>query len=93
MPAALALAWPQPASLACGYHDDVSLARRMLNWVYPDALHVMGAVSVAVAEKRLAQTNPTAGLFGAQYRTTLQAIDQLADLLRGSPAAGAYYFF
>jgi hypothetical protein len=79
--AALALAWPQPGSLACGYHDDVSLARGMLNWVYPDALHVMGAVSMAVAEQRLAQTNPTAGIFGAQYRATLQAVDQLADAL------------
>jgi hypothetical protein len=83
LPAALAFAGPQPASLACGYHDDVSLARGMLNWVYPDALHVTGAVSMAVAEQRLAQTNPTAGLFGAQYRATLQAVDQLADALRG----------
>jgi hypothetical protein len=32
------------ASLACGYHDPQTLARGMLNWSFPDALHVTGAV-------------------------------------------------
>ena len=46
-----------PAATACGYHDNVSLARGILNWTYPDALHVMGAIAQAVIEKRLpAQT-------------------------------------
>ena len=30
---------------ACGFHDDVTLARGIMNWVYPDALHVVGAIS------------------------------------------------
>jgi len=34
---------PPETGWACGYHDDVSLARGVLNWVYPDALHVVGA--------------------------------------------------
>jgi hypothetical protein len=41
------------ASRACGYHDNVSIARGILNWVYPDALHVIGAISSAVAQKQL----------------------------------------
>jgi len=45
--------WSQSDGDACGYHDDVSLARGALNWVYPDALHVVGAISTAVAERRL----------------------------------------
>lgn len=32
-----------PAS-ACGYHDSQALARGMLNWIYPRALHVQTAV-------------------------------------------------
>ena len=47
--AVIATASSPSASLACGYHDDVSLARGILNWVYPDALHVIGAISAAVA--------------------------------------------
>jgi hypothetical protein len=45
--------WPPSGALACGYHGDISLARGLLNWVYPDALHVVGAISAAVAERRL----------------------------------------
>jgi len=42
-----------PGAVACGYHDDVSLARGVLNWTYPDALHVVGAMAQAVSERRL----------------------------------------
>ncbi len=41
------------AAVACGYHNDVSLLRGVLNWVYPDLLHVVGAMAKAVREKRL----------------------------------------
>ena len=40
-------------AVACGYHNDVALLRGVLNWVYPDALHVVGAMAKAVSEKRL----------------------------------------
>ncbi len=33
-----------PAATACGFHDDVMLQRGLLNWVYPEALHVRTAV-------------------------------------------------
>jgi len=49
---AIVLALP-PGAIACGYHDDVSLARGILNWTYPDALHVVGAMAQAVSERRL----------------------------------------
>jgi hypothetical protein len=41
------------AVIACGYHNDVALLRGVLNWVYPDSLHVVGAMAKAVSEKRL----------------------------------------
>jgi hypothetical protein len=71
-----------PAAGACGYHDDVSLARGLLNWVYPDALHVVGAMAQAVSETRLPA--PTSGRerdpWG--YRLAMQLIDQYAQQLR-----------
>ncbi|MBP2237016.1 hypothetical protein J2Z31_003530 [Sinorhizobium kostiense] len=68
------------ASSACGYHDDVSMARGLLNWVYPDALHVLGSISTAVAAHRLPPPDPAAGapdLFGAKYRKTLRSLERL----------------
>ncbi|WEX86475.1 hypothetical protein PZN02_002760 [Sinorhizobium garamanticum] len=72
-----------PAVLACGYHDDVSMARGMMNWVYPDALHVLGAISTAVAEQRLpASVNNTApDLFGSRYRRTAEALGRFGEAL------------
>jgi hypothetical protein len=68
---------------ACGYHDDVSLARGVLNWVYPDALHVIGAISTAVAERRLPAGAPTRGALGLLgYHGTVRAIDRHAQQLR-----------
>src|SRR5262245_42752873 len=70
---------------ACGYHDDVSLARGILNWVYPDALHVVGAVSTAVADRRLpagASMRGGIGLLG--YHGTVRALAQHAQQLSTS---------
>lgn len=67
------------ASFACGYHNDVMMARGLLNWVYPDALHVLGSISAAVAERRLPPPGPTGGapdLFGASYRKTVRSLEQ-----------------
>jgi hypothetical protein len=30
--------------MACGFHDEVSLQRGVMNWVYPESLHVRAAV-------------------------------------------------
>src|SRR5262245_65481879 len=75
----------QPHAVACGYHDDVSLARGVLNWTYPDALHVVGAISMAVAERRLPAPAPAGGGFGLLgYHGTVRALDQHAQQLRTS---------
>ncbi|WP_051440889.1 hypothetical protein M728_002838 [Ensifer sp. WSM1721] len=68
------------ASSACGYHDDVTMARGLLNWVYPDALHVLGSISAAIAAHRLPPPAPAAGapdLFGAKYGKTVRSLERL----------------
>ena len=77
-------------SRACGFHDDVSIARGALNWTYPDALHVIGAISTAVMEKRLPHrmTESTApDLFGSQYRATAKALERVGASLRMASGA------
>lgn len=69
-------------SHACGFHDDVSIARGVLNWTYQDALYVIGAISAATVEKRLAPPEiPAPDPFGAQYRATVKALGHFAELL------------
>lgn len=46
------------AAQACGYHDPASASLGMLNWAYPDALHVRTAVWMAQAKGRLARLDP-----------------------------------
>ena len=79
---ALIVCSPSEAA-ACGYHDDVSLARGVLNWTYPDALHVVGAISRAVAERRLPAPAPVGGGLGLLgYHGTVRALDRYAQQLR-----------
>jgi hypothetical protein len=74
-----------PGAIGCGYHDDVSLARGLLNWIYPDALHVLGAISKAVAEKRLPAAAPVRGVLGLDgYHGTVRALERHAQQLRMS---------
>ncbi|ACP21961.1 hypothetical protein NGR_b04990 (plasmid) [Sinorhizobium fredii NGR234] len=85
------------ASSACGYHDDVTMARGLLNWVYPDALHVLGSISAAIAAHRLPPPAPAArapDLFGAKYGKTVRSLERLGRGLgatsggmRGPPVA------
>lgn len=79
------IGWSWSQAAACGYHDDVSRARGLLNWIYPDALRVAGAISTAVAERRLPTPAPArggAGLLG--YHGAARALDQHAQQLRMS---------
>jgi hypothetical protein len=79
------VAWSPSEAAACGYHDDVSLARGILNWVYPDALHVVGAISTAIAERRLPAGSPVRGGFGLLgYHGTVRTLDQHAQQLHMS---------
>jgi hypothetical protein len=69
-----------PGAVACGYHDDVSLARGVLNWVYPDALHVVGAMAQAVAEKRLPARATARDLFG--YHRVVRSLQEYGKKLQ-----------
>jgi hypothetical protein len=71
-------------AVACGYHDDVSLARGVLNWVYPDALHVVGAISMAVAERRLPTPAMPGGVGLLGYHGMVRALDRHAQQLRAA---------
>jgi hypothetical protein len=86
-PIAAAVALSPSVALGCGYDDDVSVARGLLNWVYPDALYVVGAMSAAVAERRLPLPTFDAAkpdLFGSGYRKTVQSLEQFGTALGGA---------
>jgi hypothetical protein len=55
--AALLLA-PWRSAFACGYHDPAGASVGMLNWAYPDSLHVRTAVWMAQAGGVLAAREP-----------------------------------
>jgi hypothetical protein len=67
-------------AVACGYHNDVALLRGVLNWVYPDALHVVGAMAKAVSEKRLPP--PTFEREPWGYHRIVRSLHQYAQQLR-----------
>jgi hypothetical protein len=78
------LATAGSAARACGYHDDVSVARGALNWSYPDSLHVIGAISRAVSDRRLPPPNFDASardLFGSKYRKSVRSLQRLGEAL------------
>jgi len=43
--------------LACGYEDPTSVSWGLLEFNYPDALYVVGAMSMAIAAGRLQPPN------------------------------------
>jgi hypothetical protein len=83
----LATAWSLDEGLACGYEDPTSVSQGFLNWLYPDSLHVVGAISMAVAEKRLPPPNfnpAVQDLFGSRFRKTAKSLAQFGGALRGA---------
>jgi hypothetical protein len=60
--AAVALLAPSPSAHACGYHDPTDASAGVLNWAYPDALHVRTAVWMAQASGLIAPREPAPGL-------------------------------
>jgi hypothetical protein len=70
-------------TLACGYHlESIFLERVGLNVVYPDAMHVMGAISTAQIAKRLpmpVSAAATPDLFA--YQRTVKALERLSQRL------------
>lgn len=84
LPIAAAVALSPSATLGCGYDDDVSVARGLLNWIYPDALYVVGAMTAAVAEHQLPPPNFNSAkpdLFGSGYRKTVESLEQFGTAL------------
>jgi hypothetical protein len=85
--AGLMAAAPVSDVLACGYDDPRSASRGFLNWIYPDSLHVIGAISREVAARRLPlanfdQTGPD--LFGHRFRLTKMSLDKFGEMLRAA---------
>ena len=88
--AALTAAMPASEVLGCGYDDPQSVSRGVLNWVYPDSLHVIGAISMEVAARRLPLANfdqPGLDLFGRRLRQTKSALEQFGEMLRAVSAS------
>lgn len=83
---ALIAAMPPQAGLACGYHDDVTLARVGLSWSYPDALHVQGAIALATMNRQLPAPTFAPDPFGMEYRKTARSLEALASKLNEAPA-------
>ena len=51
--ALILMCWTQLPISACGYHDSKDTRQGILNWVYPDSLHVRGAIWRAQASGEL----------------------------------------
>lgn len=48
-----------PAAWACGYHNPGSINRGILNWIYPNSLHVTSAVWRAQLDGVIRRSEPT----------------------------------
>lgn len=83
--ACLMAAAPASEGHACGYDSPQTVSQGFLNWLYPDSLYVVGAISREVAAGRLPlanfdQTGPD--LFGHRFKLTATALEQFGDMLR-----------
>lgn len=79
-----------PAASSCGYEDPSSAAvqRGLLNHAYPNALHVIGALTQARMEGVVAPPSQAPAAndpFGSQFRKTAQMLQQLGDTLDVDP--------
>jgi hypothetical protein len=87
MAVAMGLIAAAPASkgLACGYDDPQSVSRGFLNWIYPDSLYVIGAISKEVAAQRLPLSNfdrsGPADLFGHKFQLAKTSLEQFGAML------------
>lgn len=86
--ALLAAAVTSPA-LACGFHEPSAMARGMMNWAYPDSLHVRTAVWKAQSAGTLAQDAVEEGPNQLAFARTVFELRRLSKLLddarRGGP--------
>lgn len=85
--ASLMAAAPVSDGHACGYDSPQTASQGFLNWLYPDSLYVVGAISKEMAAGRLPvanfdQTGPD--LFGHRFKLTATALEQFGDMLRAA---------
>jgi len=71
-------------ALSCGYHSPVAVQRGMLNWIYPNALHVRTAVWQGEQAGILPARPPVADLFG--YHKAVANLQHLRAALQDGAA-------
>jgi hypothetical protein len=83
----IALIAAVPAARSCGYHDPSNVSLGMLNWAYPDSLHVRTAVWMAQRDGVLApaesSTVPDAQAVLRQMAQLRQTTADLGALRKG----------
>ncbi len=67
------------AAQACGYHDPANTSAGMLNWAYPDAMHVRTAVWMAQASGVLPRREPVPDLDPLSVTSRFQQSIRLRD--------------
>jgi hypothetical protein len=67
------------SAAACGYHNPVDLARGVMNWVYPDSLHVRTAVWRAEDAGILPKRDAVKDLFA--FRKTTRDLKMFGEFL------------
>jgi hypothetical protein len=81
----LIAALPASEGFACGYDDPQTVSRGFLNWIYPDSLFVIGAISKEVAARRLPLSNFDRGgpadLFGHKFLLAKTSLEQFGAML------------
>jgi hypothetical protein len=75
-----------PNAQACGYHDPSGYGVGMLNWAYPDALHVRTAVWMAQGEGLLVRAAPVIDADPASPAYRLQQMMRLRQTQAGLDA-------
>lgn len=81
----LIAAVPASEGFACGYDNPQSVSRGFLNWIYPDSLYVIGAISKEVAARHLPLSNFDRGgpadLFGHKFRLAKTSLEKFGAML------------
>lgn len=84
--ALVALLLAPPIAQACGYEDPKSATfqRGVLNWTYPNALYVQGAVTQAILDGIIEPSNATKGkdLFGSGFRSAADRLNRFGSELQ-----------
>ncbi len=82
----VALLLAPPVAQACGYEDpnSATFQRGVLNWSYPNALYVQGAVTQAILDRTIEPPAATRkkDLFGSGFRSAANRLNQFGSELQ-----------